>query len=84
PWKIATPYAAVGEAAYLLAEYGSGSPIGISALCAATTAGASLIAWRKKLQAKTPAKFTERLKASLAMLCGWTTAMPLVHGTGQA
>lgn len=78
PWLLTTPYAATGEAAWLLAEYGSGVPVGISAVCAATTAGASILAWRKKLAKRVPGRFQQKVQAGLGMLCGWTSMMPLV------
>lgn len=85
PWLLAAPYAAVGEAAWLTAEYGAGaSPIGIAAITAASTAGASLLAWRKKIGARTPAKFRAKAQAAMAALCGWSTAMPLIDGAGQS
>ncbi|WP_345368323.1 hypothetical protein, partial [Saccharopolyspora cebuensis] len=77
PWLIAAPYAALGQAAWALAEFGSGVPVGISALCAATTAGASVLAWRRRLATACPAAFRDRLKAGLGMLCAWSAGMPL-------
>lgn len=84
PWLLTTPYIAIGEGAWLLATYGDGQPIAISALCAATTAGASLLAWRRKLSKLTPAKFADKVKAGLGMLCAWSSALPLFAGGGQA
>jgi biotin operon repressor len=84
PWMIAAPYAGAGEAAHLLATYGSGSPVAISALCAASAGGASVLAWRKKLAKRTPGKFRAKMQAGLAGLCGWCAAMPLVPTEGQA
>lgn len=84
PWMIAAPYAATGEAAHLLATYGSGSPVAISAAAAATTAGASLVAWRKRIARRTPGKFRQKMQASLGLLCGWTTVMPLIPTSDQA
>ncbi|MBO0874513.1 MAG: hypothetical protein J2P19_14070 [Pseudonocardia sp.] len=84
PWQTAAPYALAGETANLLATYGSGSPVGICALCAAAGAGGGVLAWHKKLAKRTPAKFAAKAQAGLALLAGWTAGMPLVSGTGQA
>ncbi len=84
PWLVSAPYAVTGEAAYLLAAHGGGSPIGISALCAATAAGASLLAWRKKLADRVPTAFRAKVQAGMGMLCGWTAMMPLLHDANQA
>lgn len=85
PWLLAAPYAVTGETAYLLAEYGHGTnPIGVAALAAGAAAAGSWIAWRRKLRTATPASFTERMKAALGLLCGWTAAMPVVPASGQA
>src|SRR5690625_618738 len=85
PWMLAAPYAATGEAWGLLAEFGSGYPIAISATAAATAAGASILAWRKKLAKRVPSKFRAKTQAGMGMLCGWTGIMPLVDGSsGQA
>jgi DNA-binding CsgD family transcriptional regulator len=84
PWLLTVPYAMTGEAAYLLAEYGSGTHIGVSAVTAATAAAGSWIAWRRKIGTATPAPFAERMKTAIGMLCGWTAAMPLVPAGGQA
>lgn len=84
PWALATPYALVGETTNLIAEYSHGaSPIGISALCAATAAGASILAWRKKVAKRTPARFAPKVQAGMALACGWTAGMPLIHGPAE-
>ncbi|TDX84967.1 MarR family transcriptional regulator [Amycolatopsis arida] len=84
PWLLAAPYAATGEAAHLLATYGSGSPLGMSAVLAATSAGASYAAWRRRLASRIPTAFRAKAQAGLGGLCGWTAAMPLVPPSGQA
>ncbi len=78
PWLVTAPYAVAGETAWLLAEYGSGNPVGIGAVAAAGTAGASILAWRKKLAARVPERFRVKVQAGLGLLSGWTAAMPLV------
>ncbi len=78
PWLITAPYAVAGETAWLLVEYGSGNPVGIGAVAAAGTAGASILAWRKKLAARIPERFRVKVQAGLGLLSGWTAAMPLV------
>lgn len=84
PWLISAPFAATGETVNLLATYSDGNPVAISAAAAATTAGSSLLAWRKKLARRIPARFRQKAQAGLAMLCGWTASMPFVPTTDQA
>lgn len=84
PWLLTAPYAVTGETAHLLAEYGHGVPIGIAAVFVVIAFVVSLLVWRKKLGSRVPAKFTAKVQAGMAMLCGWIAAMPLVHGSGQA
>ncbi|GAA0645680.1 hypothetical protein GCM10010174_80870 [Kutzneria viridogrisea] len=82
PWLLAAPFAAVGEVANLATQYGNGQPIGLSALCAASATGASILAWRKKIAQRTPAKFAKKVKAGLGLGCAFTAGMPLVGGAG--
>lgn len=84
PWMLTAPYAAAGEAAMLLATYGDGSPIGISAAVAATAVGTSILAWRRKLAAAVPQKYAARTKASMAMLGAWASLMPLTQALHPA
>lgn len=83
PWAIAAPYAVLGEAAWVWCEYGSGSPLGVSALCAATAATGSLIAWKRKL-CQVPERFRAKLQAGLGLGAVWASAMPLVSADSQA
>lgn len=83
PWLISVPYAVTGEAWWVASEATS-HPVGIAAAAAATAAGASILAWRKKLAKRTPGKFRAKLQASLGLLCGWSALMPLIDGQSQA
>lgn len=85
PWLLAAPYAATGQAGALMADYATGvSPLGMGITCAAAAAGGSYAAWKTKLRKRVPAKFRAKVQAGLGLLCGWTAAMPLADGAGQA
>lgn len=84
PWLMAAPYAAIGTVAHLASLNPTTAPIGISAVVAGTTIGASWLAWRKKLTTRIPGRFVARAQAGMGLGCAWATAMPVVPGAGQA
>ncbi|MHA6801775.1 hypothetical protein [Bounagaea algeriensis] len=83
PWALATPYAALGAGGWAAVEVGSGHPVALSALFAATAVGASMLAWRRWLGKHAPKKFCDRITATMALLSVWTMLMPLIPTGGQ-
>ncbi|MET9260375.1 hypothetical protein [Amycolatopsis sp. NPDC004079] len=87
PWLLAAPYAGTGAAANLLAHHGAhaANPMGIAAVAGGVSAIVSYAAWRKKIGAKVPARYQERVRNWMGIGCAWTAAMPLQGtGSGQA
>lgn len=82
PWLLASPYALVGTGGWALAQLGDGNPVGIAAVLAATSIGASMMAWRRWLAKHVPGKLAARARATLALLCAWSTLMPLTPSLG--
>ena len=82
PWLVSTPYALIGTGGWALAQLGDGNPIGIAAVLAATSIGASILAWRKWLAKHVPGKLANRAKATIGLLCSWSTLMPLIPSLG--
>jgi biotin operon repressor len=90
PWLLAAPYAGTGLALNIAAHHAADpaqatNPLGMAVLAGAGAAIASCVAWRKKLGAKVPARYQERVRNWMAIGTAWTAAMPLVEGTsGQS
>ncbi|WP_344429043.1 hypothetical protein [Amycolatopsis minnesotensis] len=83
PWKISVPYLAAAELATLAVHAGGGSPVALSAACAASAAGGSVLAWRRTLEKRTPARFAAKVRGGMALAGAWAAAMPFVHAGGQ-